>query len=124
MGHTSDLPAAFAEASVFASASRAEGFPMVMLEAMSTGLPLVSFDCPRGPGDIIHDGQNGLLVPDQDLDALTAALELVVSDEERRRSMGAQAHLDAGEYVVDRIAASWEQLIDELVPPTSPRASA
>lgn len=123
MGHTADLPTAFAEAAVFASASRAEGFPMVMLEAMSSGLPLVSFDCPRGPGDIIHDGQNGLLVPNQDLAALSAALELVVSDEERRRSMGAQAHLDAGEYVVDRIAASWEQLIAELVPSRSPSAS-
>lgn len=114
MGHTEDLPTAFAEAAVFASASRAEGFPMVMLEAMSVGLPLVSFDCPRGPGDIIHDGRNGLLVPDNDLPALTAALESLVGDDDRRRSMGAQALVDAGEYVVDRIAASWELLIVEL----------
>ena len=114
MGHTDDLPSAFAEAAVFASASRAEGFPMVMLEAMSTGLPLVSFDCPRGPGDIIRDGSNGLLVPDKDLAALTEALETVVSDDDRRRAMGAQAHADSAAYVVDRIAASWERLILDL----------
>ena len=121
MGHTDDLPTAFAEAAVFASASRAEGFPMVMLEAMSTGLPLVSFDCPRGPADIIDDGSNGLLVPNKDVAALTAALEAVVSDDDRRRAMGAQAHADSAAYVVDRIAASWERLILELGAPESSR---
>lgn len=121
MGHTDDLPTAFAEAAVFASASRAEGFPMVMLEAMSTGLPLVSFDCPRGPADIIDDGSNGLLVPNKDVAALTAALEAVVSDDDRRRAMGAQAHADSAAYVVDRIAASWERLILELGAPETVR---
>jgi glycosyltransferase involved in cell wall biosynthesis len=115
MGHTEDLPAAFDEASVFASASLAEGFPMVMLEALSKGLPLVSFDCPRGPGDIIRHGQNGLLVPDGDIGALSEALEALISDDERRRRMGARALADAEEYVVDRIASSWNALIDELV---------
>jgi glycosyltransferase involved in cell wall biosynthesis len=114
MGHTDDLPGAFDEASVFASASVAEGFPMVMLEALSKGLPLVSFDCPRGPGDIIRHGRNGLLVPNDDLASLSDALEMVVSDDDRRRRMGIQALADAEEYAVDRIAASWEALFDEL----------
>jgi glycosyltransferase involved in cell wall biosynthesis len=114
MGHTDDLPSAFDEAAVFASASSAEGFPMVMLEALSKGLPLVSFDCPRGPSDIIDHGSNGLLIPDGDIPAMTDALEMVVGDADRRRRLGAQAGLDAERYVVDRIAASWEELFDEL----------
>jgi glycosyltransferase involved in cell wall biosynthesis len=122
MGHTDDLPGAFDEASVFASASVAEGFPMVMLEALSKGLPLVGFDCPRGPGDIIRHGHNGLLVPNDDIPSLSDALEMVVSDDERRRRMGNQALADAQEYVVERIAACWEALFDELVesPSTAP----
>lgn len=115
MGHTADLPGAFDQASVFASASVAEGFPMVMLEALSKGLPLVSFDCPRGPSDIIRHGHNGLLVPNDDIAALSEALEAMVADDERRRRMGAQALADAEAYVVDRIAAAWESLFADLV---------
>jgi glycosyltransferase involved in cell wall biosynthesis len=114
MGHTNDLPAAFDEGAVFASASVAEGFPMVMLEALSKGLPLVSFDCPRGPSDIIRHGKNGLLVPNRDVEGLSHALEMVVADDELRLSLGAQARADAEEYVPERIAASWNRLFDEL----------
>lgn len=114
-GHVSDMPAAFDAASVFASASAAEGFPMVMLEALSKGLPLVSFDCPRGPSDIIDDGKNGLLIPDGDVPALSDALERMVADDDGRRAMGAQALADADQYVGARIAARWAALIDELV---------
>lgn len=114
MGHTDDLPSAFDQASVFASASSAEGFPMVMLEALSKGLPLVSFDCPRGPSDIIRHGKNGLLVPNDDIPALSFALEAVVADDDLRRAMGAQALADADQYVPARIAGSWVALFDEL----------
>lgn len=115
MGHTGDLPGAFDEAAVFASASSAEGFPMVMLEALSKGLPLVATDCPRGPSDIVRHGKNGLLVPNKDVPALSAALESIVADADQRRAMGAQASVDAEQYVVDRIAASWDALFDDLV---------
>jgi glycosyltransferase involved in cell wall biosynthesis len=114
MGHTDDLPAAFDEAAFFASASLAEGFPMVMLEALSKGLPLVSFDCPRGPSDIIRHGRNGLLVPNDDIPGLSEALETMVTDDDRRHAMGAQALADADGYVVERIGASWVELFDEL----------
>ena len=117
MGHTDDLPAAFDDAAFFASASRAEGFPMVMLEAMSKGLPLVSFDCPRGPSDIIRPGHNGLLVPDNDIAALTVALETMVTDDGQRESMGANALADAEQFVVARIAESWESLFEDLCGP-------
>lgn len=120
LGHTDDLPAAFDQAAFFASASAAEGFPMVMLEALTKGLPLVSFDCPRGPGDIIRHGQNGLLVPNGDVAALTDALETMVCEHDRRRRMGAQARVDAEEYAVERIAASWEALFAALTGAPAP----
>lgn len=119
-GHTGDLPSEFAQANVFASSSLAEGFPMVMLEALATGLPLVSFDCPRGPKDIIRTGENGVLVPNGDIPGLSAALETVIGDADLRRAMGAQALRDAESYQPEHIAARWTALFDELSGPRSP----
>jgi glycosyltransferase involved in cell wall biosynthesis len=114
MGHTDDLAAALESASLFATASRAEGFPMVLLEAMSKGLPLVAFDCPRGPRDIVRDGENGRLVPNGDIPAFTAALEDLVGDEQSLRRMGARARADAATYSMDGVVARWEALFDTI----------
>jgi glycosyltransferase involved in cell wall biosynthesis len=114
MGHTDDLPGAFDEAAVFASGSSAEGFPMVMLEALSKGLPIVGTDCPRGPSDIIRHGRNGLLVPNRDVGALSEALETVVADDRLRRTMGAQALVDAEQYLPESIVARWSRLFEEV----------
>ena len=61
-GFTKQMPEVLAAASIFVMSSIREGFPMVLLEAMSHGLPMVSYDCPRGPGEMIRDGENGRLI--------------------------------------------------------------
>jgi glycosyltransferase involved in cell wall biosynthesis len=72
-GFDQDFKTVLASSSVFAMSSRSEGFPMALLEAMSVGLPIVVFDCPRGPGEIIRDGHNGLLVAAGDTKAFGSA---------------------------------------------------
>ncbi|WP_158604419.1 glycosyltransferase family 4 protein [Nocardioides mangrovicus] len=113
-GYTTDLRAALRGASAFAMTSRAEGFPMVLLEAMSQGLPLVAMDCPRGPGEIVDDGRNGLLLPDGDVDGFSRALLALVEDAGLRRRLGDRAWRDARRYEPAIVTAQWLDLLDSL----------
>lgn len=115
MGATRRFGEALARASIFALSSRFEGFGMVLVEAMSRGVPVVSFDCPRGPSEIVSDGVDGLLVPAQDVDALAAGLCALIEDPQRRRTMGAAALRKAQRYDAAQIGREWEVLLDGLL---------
>jgi glycosyltransferase involved in cell wall biosynthesis len=103
-----------AQASLYVLSSRFEGLPMVMIEAMSLGLPVVSFDCPTGPREVIRNGRSGVLVPDGDVDALAKAMLAVIEDPEHRRALGAGASARAKDFGLDSIGPRWEALIAEL----------
>ena len=113
-GHTDDFRTVLAGAAAYAMTSRAEGFPMVLIEALSVGLPLVAMDCPRGPGEIVRDGKNGFLVDDCDVAGFGEALRLLVEDDELRRDCGRRALADAHRYTVDAVLADWLALLDDL----------
>jgi glycosyltransferase involved in cell wall biosynthesis len=104
-----------AAASIYVLSSRFEGLPMVLLEAMSAGLPAVAFDCPTGPAQILTHGKSGLLVPEQDVSALAAGICELIEDPARRRAMGAAALADAARYSIDAVARRWEELFLELL---------
>jgi len=116
MGPTRDLGEALSQGSVFVLSSRFEGFGIVVVEAMSKGMAVVSFDCPRGPGEIIADGRDGVLVPAADVDALSRALLGVVEDEERRAALGTAALETARRYDPGTVGAGWAALVDDLAP--------
>jgi glycosyltransferase involved in cell wall biosynthesis len=113
MGFTNKLQDEFSDSSLYVMSSRKEGFPMVLLEAMSVGLPVVSYDCPTGPRDIIREGVDGYVVPDGDGDALAQALTRLMDDEEKRKAFGAAAVEGAARYDIGTIARRWEELLAE-----------
>jgi glycosyltransferase involved in cell wall biosynthesis len=114
MGFTQQLHEEFANSSLYVMSSRKEGFPMVLLEAMGVGLPVVSYDCPTGPRDIIREGVDGHVVPDGDAEALAAAMSELMADAERRKAFGAAAVEGAARYDLAVITDRWEQLLAEL----------
>lgn len=113
-GPTAALSVVMAQAAVFALSSRYEGLPMVVLEAMDKQMAVVAYDCPTGPRELISDGVNGVLVAPQDVDALAAALRLVMSDVSLRAQLGAAAAEEAAEHDLSRIGEQWTQLLDRL----------
>ena len=113
-GYTEDLPGALRRASVYAMASLSEGFPMVLIEAMSLGLPLIAYDCPRGPAEIIRHERNGLLIKNHRHRVYTQGLMRLVEDAELREQLGKQALLDAENYTVAHAATQWQSLFDRL----------
>lgn len=110
-GRTADLAAEMAGAAVYALPSRYEGLPMVVIEAMGTGLPVVAFDCPTGPAEMITHGHDGLLVPAKDVAGFTAALRKLIEDDGLRHRMGERALVTAGAYDPAAIGARWNALI-------------
>lgn len=99
---------------LFVLSSRYEGFPNVLLEAMSCGLSVVSFACRSGPGDIITDGYDGLLVRNVDVDSLSVALSKLMDSETLRNRLGKNARESVRRYWPAKIFEKWDKLLADL----------
>jgi glycosyltransferase involved in cell wall biosynthesis len=117
MGRADDVGEELSKASIYVLSSRREGMPMVILEAMSKGLPVVSYDCPTGPAELISHGHNGLLVKPEKIHAMADALCSLMEDAELRRKLGTRGRETAAEYDLDIIAAKWDELLADLTHP-------
>lgn len=114
-GYTADVPSRMADSSCFVLSSLYEGLPLVLIEAMSCGLPVISYACPCGPKDIITEGKDGFLVPVNDEKALANNMCRLIEDNELRQEMGKAARIKAEQYKIENIIPLWMSLFHKLL---------
>ena len=113
-GPTPNIQQEYVNSSIFVFSSRFEGFGMVLVEAMACGLPVVSFDCPCGPKDIVRDGEDGLLVENGNIDLLASSLSRLMNDETLRQSMSKAGLKNVQRFNIEQIAEQWRLLFESL----------
>jgi glycosyltransferase involved in cell wall biosynthesis len=105
-----DIDKKYLEASFYLMTSRFEGFGMVLIEAMATGLPCIAYDCPCGPRAIISHNTDGFLIENGNEPDYVQAIEILIENVALRREMGEKAKLSSDKYHIDEIMQSWNQL--------------
>ncbi|MEU5805555.1 MULTISPECIES: glycosyltransferase [unclassified Streptomyces] len=110
MGSTDDVLGALRGASVFAQASRAEGFPITLLEAMAAGVPAAAFDCAPGVREIVSHGEDGLLARLGNTMELAGHLRVLMADRELRDRLGDRAFRSVQRFSSTEITDRWEEL--------------
>lgn len=111
---TSDIELYYEQASIYVMTSRYEGFPMVLLEAQKKGLPLISFDCPTGPSEIIINNRNGFLIPNNDAEEMKIKMLTLMNDESLRKKMSDNAVKDANRFELDVIINEWCKVLNNF----------
>ena len=102
-------------AQFFVMSSRFEGFPMAHGEAMLCGLPVIATDCPSGPRELVRDGIDGILIPNQDEAALTAAIERTISNPEERAKFAKSAPQVGSRFSLEKIIQDWIDLSQQAI---------
>ncbi len=112
-GHSDRIREELMGHSCLVMSSRFEGFPMILLEAASCGVPMVSYDCSSGPSELIVDGKDGFLVRCGDTEALSEAICRVI--EMPRRPLGLAARAKAEDFRIEKIMQQWDDLFRNLL---------
>lgn len=110
-GQKSDVESYLLRAKIFAFTSNSEGFPNVIGEAMSAGLPVVAYDCVAGPSDMIEDGMNGYLIPLFDKEKFTCKLRELMFDEESVERMGRYASQSIQRFNVNQVTEDYYHVL-------------
>jgi len=110
-GKQSNVEHFYQTSKIFAFTSISEGFPNVIGEAMSAGLPVVAFDCVAGPSDLITDGENGFLIPIHNAELFTEKLQILIDNPETRAAFGNNAKSSITKFELNYICAQFENFI-------------
>jgi glycosyltransferase involved in cell wall biosynthesis len=110
-GKKSDVEYYYNKSKIFAFTSSSEGFPNVIGEAMSAGLPVVAYDCIAGPSDLIEHEKTGFLIPLHNVNAFKEKLELLINTTELRENMGVSAKLSIKRFSAMKINKQFHDFI-------------
>lgn len=111
---TDNIMDRYLESSICVLSSKYEGFSMVILESMACGVPVVSFDCPHGPRNIIKDGEDGLLVDYLNSYALADGLCKLIENETLRKKLGKNARINVLRFSEEKVMKKWQSLFNKL----------
>ena len=100
-------------AKIVVMSSSVEGFPMVLLEALNAGTPVVSFNCPSGPSELIIDGENGLLVENQNFEALITAMDKMHTDQVFYKHCKSKTQSTIQAFSKETVMAEWIKLLTD-----------
>lgn len=106
-GTTSEIEAVYERSSFFVMSSKYEGLPMVLIEAQSFGLPLISYNCPNGPSDVIFDGYNGFLIENQNIDQLAEKILELSTNSSQLVEFSENSLKNALNYQPEKILDLW-----------------
>ena len=104
---TDDVYSEYDKSDIYVMSSRFESFGLVLIEAMSSGLPVISFDCKYGPGSIVNDGDTGILVPPLDVLKLAQSICYMIEHADERIRMGRNARTAVLPYKAERVMSIW-----------------
>ena len=113
-GPTERIQDEYMSSSFLVMSSRFEGFGMVLVEAMACGLPVISFDCPCGPKDIIQNHIDGILVEKGNIEKLAEAIIWMIQHPEKCKVMAIKAVDNVQRFKIDQIAEQWKSLFESL----------
>ena len=102
------------EYSIFLLPSLYEGFPMVLIECMSCGVPAVAYNCLCGPDEVIKDGEDGIIVQLNDMDAFIEKVNNLIEHPELRKSMSLKCRENIKRYALDKVMAQWIDLFNKI----------
>ena len=111
---TDNIREKYMESSICVVCSRYEGFSMVILESMACGVPVVSFDCPHGPRNIIHNGEDSILVEYLNTQAMAKSICHLIEQPDLRKLLGTNAQENIKRFSRDRIMRQWTDLFEKL----------
>lgn len=112
-GATSQVDKELSKASMYVCTSSTESFGMTLIEAMESGLPVVSFDCPHGPRNIIHDNEDGFLIPNDSVDKMAQVIVDLLRNRKKLSEMGQKARENATAFHIDNVMKKWLNLFSK-----------